>query len=329
MQIGSRRLGLPLSVLNQLISLFMKTSPSLFKANDPPVVFTFQQSMRRDQLGYPICARREVNQVPTRRHEHVYHEIVLVESGSATHSAADGTRRLRAGDVLIIKPHIWHQYSETSNFCIINCIFDRRVLMDQSVFLNLMGDAFELFRRPPRDPQKTAPTFLHVSPSHQHRLRNILEAIIRERRDKLMDWEGALLVHLLDLILALARIKHGGVATSSSPLTPGVRDFVNEVVVWLEGNYAEKIALPELARRWHVSTSYLSRVFARRMGMGIVDFVHHLRIEAAAELLREADWPISRIAGEVGYDEITYFSRRFKRQTGTTPQQYRRLSQSV
>jgi AraC-like DNA-binding protein len=100
-------------------------------------------------------------------------------------------------------------------------------------------------------------------------------------------------------------------------------EAVVEASDYIEKHFNETIMRNDLARKLHVSPAYLSRVFSKRMGVGIVQYQHHLRIEEACRLLRETDDPITRVAGLVGYDEIAYFSRRFRREVGQSPREYR------
>lgn len=304
----------------------MLKKPSLVSAGAlpfTPVIFTLQQSARWDSTGYPIFVRRQPKQEPTVIHEHVYHEIVFVESGTAEHLSAEGTRRLHAGDVLVLKPRIWHQYLSTSRFGVINCLFDRRILSHQKAFLSLLGGAFDLFIKPPKHAVSTPPAFFHASPHLRKDFLHLLNAMIRERKEKREQWEGAMVVHLMSLIVAIARLDTGEPVGQPEELTHGARDFANEVVIYLEMNFRQKITLDELSRHFHVSASYLSRIFTRRMGVGIISYINHLRIEAACELLRSSDWPVTRIATEVGYDEVAYFFRRFRKEIGMSPQVYR------
>lgn len=286
-------------------------------------IFTLKQSAAFDETGYPIFVRRQSEQTPTFPHEHVYHEVVVVESGSADHISAEGVRRIHSGDLIIVKPGIWHQYKNTRALSIVNCLFDRRVLIHQKMFFSLVGGAFELFGQPASLSRKAAPTFLHVQPAQHERIRQILNAMILERKEKLIDWEGALLVHLQELIVLISRIYHGAHPRNDKMLTAGVRDLCDEVIVFLEDHFREKLTLGELARRFHVSSSYLSRVFKRRMGFGLIEYVNNLRVEEACRLLCTREWSVTRIAAEVGYDEIAYFSRCFRKKTGKSASDYR------
>jgi len=286
-------------------------------------IFTLKQSAAFDETGYPIFVRRQAEQEDTLPHEHVYHEVVIVESGSADHVSAEGVRRVLMGDLIIVKPGVWHQYRNTKALSIVNCLFDRRVLIHQKMFFSLVGGAFELFGRPTGLSQKVAPTFLHAPPSLMEKIRQIVNTMIVERSEKLVDWEGALLAHLQTLIVLISRIYHGENPRNGLAMTQNVRDFCDDTVVYLEGNFRKRLTLGEISRKFHVSASYLSRVFKRRMGLGLMEYVNSLRIEEACRLLCTRDWSITQIAGEVGYDEVAYFSRCFRKRTGKSAKAYR------
>ncbi len=288
-----------------------------------PTIFTFQQSARGDIDGYPIYVKRRTDQADTVIHEHVFHEIVFVESGTAEHRSAEGTRRLLTGDLLVIKPRIWHQYFNTANFGVINCLFDRRILAHQQVFVSLLGGAFDLFSRPPKDPAHTPPAFFHVPPYLREHFLFLLHSMIRERKEKQPQWEGVLVGHLMSLIATIARLDCSNPAPQLPVLTREARDFANEVLIHLETHFRDKVTLEELSKAFSVSPSYLSRIFAKRIGMGIIEYTNHLRIEAACELLRTSDWSVTRIATEVGYEEVSYFFRRFRKEIGMSPHTYR------
>ena len=78
-----------------------------------------------------------------------------------------------------------------------------------------------------------------------------------------------------------------------------------------------------IAESFKISPSYLSRIFKTDMNMGIVDYIHRVRIEAAKQLLTETDMTTDAVASAVGFSSRVVLNRVFKKQIGTTPGGYR------
>jgi two-component system response regulator YesN len=66
-------------------------------------------------------------------------------------------------------------------------------------------------------------------------------------------------------------------------------------------------------------------VFKKETGMSISDYLQQTRIEYAKELLLNTDQSVSEIANASGYSNLSYFSAIFKKITGTSPGEYRKL----
>jgi len=81
---------------------------------------------------------------------------------------------------------------------------------------------------------------------------------------------------------------------------------------------AEKVAF--------TSPGNLSRLFRQHYGVSFQTYLQNLRLEKAAELLRNTRLPVARIAKRVGYADTSRFSQHFKRQLGTTPATWRKTS---
>lgn len=290
-----------------------------------PNVFRFETSRTPlPDASYPVLVRRETYQPDTRKHEHVYHEIVLVESGTADHLTAAGIQKLHPGDVVVIKQRIWHAYQNTQKLQIINCLFDRKILLDHIKLISLIEGAFELFVRPPGKSVATPPAVFHAQPSQRTQMIGNMEAVIAEMDQKKKGWRAVVAVRLLDYLVTIARLSHGESAMGTVPLSNHALEAVDQAVEFLEAHYTEEVSLSHLAAQLHICPSYLSRMFSRRMGMGIVQYLHHLRVDDACRQLRGTETAIGQIAGNVGYNEIAYFSRRFRRETGISALDYRK-----
>ena len=75
--------------------------------------------------------------------------------------------------------------------------------------------------------------------------------------------------------------------------------------------------------RDRISTSYLSRIFKADMGIGLVDYIHKIRVDAAKAALVSTDATIDEVAAAVGFSNRWVFMRVFKKLEGTTPGTFR------
>lgn len=100
--------------------------------------------------------------------------------------------------------------------------------------------------------------------------------------------------------------------------------LVKQALAYIRANFRRPITLEEVAREVHVSHYYLSHLLSRESGKSFTDHVTALRVGKARELLASSDLGVSEIAAEVGFADGNYFSRVFKRVTGSTPSAFRR-----
>lgn len=100
-------------------------------------------------------------------------------------------------------------------------------------------------------------------------------------------------------------------------------DKFNDMVKYIEEHYTEGLTVSELARQFYVTPSYFAHFFKRRSGKSVIQYLNEVRVIKARLLLEQEDTPVSEVALRVGFDDINYFSRKFKQKTGKTPTEYR------
>ena len=93
---------------------------------------------------------------------------------------------------------------------------------------------------------------------------------------------------------------------------------------YIQTNYGDPdLCANSISEEFKISPSYLSRIFKADMNMGIVDYIHRVRIEAAKRLLSETDMTTDAVASAVGFSSRVVLNRAFKKQLGITPGVYR------
>ena len=93
---------------------------------------------------------------------------------------------------------------------------------------------------------------------------------------------------------------------------------------FIQQNYTDQnLGAASISEEFRISTSYLSRIFRMDTGMGVVDYIHQVRIDAARKLLVTTDLSMEDIAVQSGFSNRWGFLRVFKELEGTTPGSYR------
>lgn len=111
---------------------------------------------------------------------------------------------------------------------------------------------------------------------------------------------------------------------SISPEIRTAEDVVRVLQEFVKEHYAEDINLNFLADQFGYSASYISKLFAKHMGVSLCRYLIDLRMNRARYLLKNCeDLSIKQIAEVVGYPDQCYFSRMFKKLTGKSPQEFR------
>ena len=102
-------------------------------------------------------------------------------------------------------------------------------------------------------------------------------------------------------------------------------EYVEEAVRYIENNYMKDISLETVAERLGISTFYLSRLLTQQLDESFVELLTDARVDHAIRLIREEDYIVKDIGARVGYFSPTYFYKVFKKNTGMTVGEMRRL----
>ncbi len=128
-----------------------------------------------------------------------------------------------------------------------------------------------------------------------------------------------LLGAILRLLFACRDIPSLGDGRESS-LIAGITAYLGEHALTFTG-------LDELTSRFFITKSYLCRLFKRKTGLSVIEYVNAQKLQRATEELRFTRKSIKRIAAECGFGSSVYFCRLFQRSLGLSPGEYRKKHQ--
>ncbi|MEK5034596.1 helix-turn-helix domain-containing protein [Paenibacillus sp. FSL R7-0302] len=101
------------------------------------------------------------------------------------------------------------------------------------------------------------------------------------------------------------------------------RNPMTEIVKYIEQNYPSDLSLQEVAGKFQVSREYVSRRFKQEYGINFSDYIVSVRIEKAKLLMQNPGLKLAQISEMVGFHDVKYFSKVFKKHTGHSPKDYR------
>lgn len=105
----------------------------------------------------------------------------------------------------------------------------------------------------------------------------------------------------------------------------GGRRAVAMAIQYIEDHFVENMKLSDLTNHVSLSTSYFSALFKRTTGIGVIEYLNQTRIRKATEIFAShGDYSVSEVAYMVGFDNLSYFSKIFKKYEGMTPAEYKR-----
>ena len=124
----------------------------------------------------------------------------------------------------------------------------------------------------------------------------------------------SIIMHLLYLLLrSQARSKYS---------TPHAQSIAS-VVRLLQDQFTHSFSVDELAQMVELSPSRFRVLFKEFTGYTVVKYQNWLRINKAKDLLLSGEYTVTQTAQKIGFEDVYYFSRLFKKFTGNTPSHYR------
>ena len=154
-----------------------------------------------------------------------------------------------------------------------------------------------------------------VYSTEQPAVQNTLVKIIYEYKNRLINYNLKMSCLLSEVLIECTRhLLFNRISKSST---------VNDILSYISENYRFAVTNKELADKFHLNPNYISRIVKKCVGMPLHQYVLHLRIMLAMEMLESTTLNVNEIAAYCGFCDVYYFSRYFKAITGMPPSNYK------
>ncbi len=150
-----------------------------------------------------------------------------------------------------------------------------------------------------------------------------LEQIHLEMETKTPGWRESSILHLGRMLIELNKsMSDLGAAASAAYLD------IEDLSAYLTEHYGEEFSLNDLANLCGYLPGNLSRAFKEVAGRPLFSYINDIRIEKSCGLLKRTDMTVLEISFAVGYNNVSFFNRYFRKLMGSSPTEYRKMSKS-
>lgn len=104
---------------------------------------------------------------------------------------------------------------------------------------------------------------------------------------------------------------------------------LDDILYYIDNNYQTNIKMETIAPLFGYNSAYLGKIFTKATGQTFNSYIDHMRIEHSKELLLHRNMKVYEIAEQVGYHNVDYFHKKFKKYVGISPAEYRKQSKDI
>jgi AraC family L-rhamnose operon regulatory protein RhaS len=272
-----------------------------------------------DPNSVKICVMSAEHNGKTWLHRHAFYEFVYIDTGFTLHSHDGRTSVLTAGDLFAICPNEAHSYSSSYHTNLYNCLFyleELSGLSDEILALPGMGELIHSNRTP-------FPV-LHVGLSERRDLVLILEKMKWESQTRAAGWELSLKSLLISFLIYYSRLYCTEQTARKSQEGGGYYSYIYRALEYIEQNYKSDIGGREIAECTGLSHDYVAKQFKNVLSMTPSEYIRRFRVAKSMELLKTTSMTAAEIAAEVGFGDISLYSRVFKQLIGISPTAFRK-----
>lgn len=245
-------------------------------------------------------------------HWHKEAELTLITSGKCIYKIDLVEYEVEEGDILFVPPLFLHSITLGNN---------KKVSSETYVFhlKFLGGNSTDIcstrYLAPIMNQEFSMPYVIKPNYPVYVSLRKIFNQINTTYDESIIGYELALKSLFLQTIFLLLQYSK----KVAVPETEKVSDKIKNVLDYIELHYSETITVSQLAKLCYFSDYHFMRFFKKHMNMTCVEYINNLRLEKAVELFEKGNSSIMEVSLSVGFHNLSYFHRAFKKKYRMTP----------
>ena len=277
-------------------------------------LFDYKEKKQHGRFDFPIEFYHVDKSHP--RYDMTYHwhtewEIIRILSGEFLITINDEKILAKKGDIIFIQDGALH--GGTPNDCIYECIvFDIKLLLKQNHICTKLLQDIILHNK-----------LINIKmPSNLTPLNLNCEFLFDSLGSKYDGYEFITQGSLYNVIGIILQNKLYTINSTVSNKTEEKMLQFKKVISMIEENYSSTITLNDLSKVAGMTPKYFCKFFQSMSNKTPIEYLNLYRIESACEQLLSTDLPVTDIAINCGFNDVSYFIKTFKKYKGVTPKQY-------
>lgn len=245
---------------------------------------------------------------------HDYWEVLYVDRNDLRVTLDEETFDATAGDLIMIAPGQFHAFAcdkpHTANVMLVafECKSPRMAIL-KGMRCSRFSDTIMRY------------VLQHCKLIFERILSDPYEHTMVRRQDVWPGEDTFLSIALTEMLNTVWRHKDAPPRKTASVI--GGKAMAQEITEYMRAHLDTKLTIKHIEDEFHISKSYIQRIFARYQHKGAMHYFTELKMERARELLRARDMNVTKIAEALGYDNIYHFCNQFKKYVRMSPLEYR------
>lgn len=280
-----------------------------------------ESKLVRPNMDIYVFHRLRYRRVPS--HSHQFFEIILVRNGMCQNFVQGGEKFvLNKGDVCFFPPYMEHDVRVDNHHSIVQSIAVRTSTFDKAFqSIQESNDIISLFFQHALHPSGERTPILLCKTQCEEQIYNLVDKMVDEQ-NRYDNFSSAAINSIFVLfIVQIFRLHRFDFKTNDNSLKRNENANIIDILQYIQDNY-KTITLGKAAETFHYSVAYFSRKIKSCTGMNFTEIIRMLKLQEAANLLREGE-SISTVVDKIGYNDYSHFFRIFKKQYGMSPKEYK------
>lgn len=253
-------------------------------------------------------------------HWHEEIELLYIAKGELDIKLNTTTHHAKAGDLYFVNSESLHQITGTRPSIHHAIVFSPNILSfetfdySQSHFIN-----------PILKHSLLLPEKIDTATEYGRKILKEYKNIMEENKTRGAGWYLGTKASLLKILAILA---DEGLLISENTILDQEQhkiEIMKKILSYVESHYTAKITLDDLAGCANMNSQYFCRFFKTIVGKTPIEYVNQYRIDKAAILLENTDAKIINVCFETGFNNVSYFIKKFKEYKGYVPSEFKEI----